>query len=731
MSSDQKIRKFTTKFGDHELEIEVGKLAKQANGAVTVRYGDTIILATSVSAKEPTEGSTFFPMLVDYEERLYAAGKISGSRFIKREGRPSDAAVLNARLVDRSLRPLFPKQYRNDLQIIITVLSLDRQTDPGFLAIIAASAALLLTPTPFVGPVAACRVGLIDDQIKLNPVEDEMDKSELDLIIAGTKSKIVMIEGGAREVKEEKILAAIEFAQKNIQEVIKIQEDLKTKLGPKKLEEVPQESEVLKAVRDKIGKDLVKAIKTSHKEKRDEKLAEMKEKIIADLTGDFKQADLSEAFDQLVEKEVRREILEEGKRPDGRQEDELRSVSCEVSLLPRVHGSGLFTRGQTQVLTATTLAAPGAEQVIETMEVETTKRYMHHYNFPPYSVGEISPMRGPGRRDIGHGALAERALVPVIPSKEDFPYTIRVVSEVLESNGSSSMAAVCGSTLSLMDAGVPITTPVAGIAIGLITENADGSTKGKYRILTDIQGIEDFAGEMDSKIAGTSKGITAIQLDIKSCGVDQKILKESFERAKNAREEILKVMAKTIAEPRTELSRFAPRITVLHINPEKIRDVIGPGGKVINKIIAETNVEIDIEDDGTVFISAENGGDGAKKATEWIQNLTREVKVGEIFQGRVTRIMDFGAFVEILPNQEGLVHISQLADHRVGKVTDVVKIGDIIPVMVIEIDPQGRINLSYKAAKRGDKAVQTGSRSQSEFSQRKRFSDQNRFFHKS
>jgi polyribonucleotide nucleotidyltransferase len=707
MSSNQKVEKFQTKFGEHELEIEVGKLAKQADGAVTVRYGDTVILAAAVSAKEPAEGNTFFPMLIDYEEKLYAAGKISGSRFVKREGRPSDAAVLNARLVDRSLRPLFPKAYRNDLQIIVTVLSLDRQTDPGFLAIIAASSALLQTSAPFAGPVAACRVGLIDGKPKLNPSEDEMEKSELDLIIAGTNERIVMIEGQGKETSEEKVLQAIDFAQKNLKEIIKIQQDLKAKLGPEKIERVSEEREVLKAVREKIGKELKNAIKTTHKEERDQKLAEMKEQLLLDLKGDFKQSDITEAFDELVEKEVRYEILKEGKRPDGRGEDEIRPIECEIGLLPRVHGSGLFTRGQTQVLTATTLGAPGQEQVIETMEVETTKRYMHHYNFPPYSVGEISPMRGPGRRDIGHGALAERALVPVLPSKEDFPYTIRVVSEVLESNGSSSMASVCGSTLSLMDAGVPITTPVAGIAIGLVSEKADGTVSGKYRILTDIQGIEDFAGEMDFKIAGTSKGITAIQLDIKTPGIESQILKESLAKAKDARLKILETMIKTIAKPKTELSKYAPRITVLHINPEKIKDVIGPGGKVINKIIAETNVEIDIEDDGTVFISAENGGEGAKKACEWIQNLTREVKVGEVFQGRVTRIMDFGAFVEILPNQEGLVHISQLADYHVKKVTDVVKVGDVIPVMVIEIDQQGRINLSYKAAKSGIKPSQS------------------------
>jgi len=696
-------QKFIKKFGHHDLEIEVGKLAKQAHGAVTVRYGDTVILATVVTAEEPAEGNVYFPMLVDYEEKLYAAGKISGSRFIKREGRPSDEAFLKARLVDRSLRPLFPKNYRNDLQIIVTVLSLDRQTDPGFLAIIAASTALSLTSSPFAGPVGAARVGIIDGKVVVNPLEDEMEKSDLDFVVAGTKNKVVMVEGDAQEVAEDKVLEAIEFAQKNLQVACEIQNEIKSKLGAKEIEKVDEEPEVFKAVRDKIGKDLEKIIKTSKKEDREEKLSEIKEKLLLEMEGDFKQADLSEAFDKLIEKEVRREILDENSRPDGRGENEIRPISSEVGVLPRVHGSGLFTRGQTQVLTATTLGAPGQEQVIETMEIETTKRYMHHYNFPPYSVGEISPMRGPGRRDIGHGALAERALEPVIPGKEDFPYTIRVVSEVLESNGSSSMAAVCGSTLSLMDAGVPVTAPVAGIAIGLITENADGSTKGKYRILTDIQGIEDFAGEMDFKIAGTSKGITAVQLDIKTYGVDHKILKEALKKAKTARLEILKAMAKTIAEPRRELSRYAPRITVMHINPEKIKDVIGPGGKVINKIIAETNVEIDIEDDGTVFISAENGGDGAKKATEWIQNLTREVKIGEIFQGRVTRIMDFGAFVEILPNQEGLVHISQLDDRHVKKVTDVVKVGDIIPVMVIEIDPQGRINLSYKAAKGKDR----------------------------
>jgi polyribonucleotide nucleotidyltransferase len=589
----------------------------------------------------------------------------------------------------------------------VTVLSVDRENEPDIPALIAASSALILSGAPFKGPISAVRVGIVEDKFVLNPTVAQLAESPLDLVVAGTADKILMLEGGGKEVSEQKILEAIEFAQKNLKPGIDIQEKLKKEMSTKAEEKAEEEAEIHKAVKSFLSGKIEKAAREMDKDLREEKIKKFEEEVMANFEGDYKQAELKLAFETVLEKEVREVILKEGIRPDGRGIDEIRPISIEVGILPRTHGSALFTRGQTQVLTVTTLGAPGAEQTIETMEEETTKRYMHHYNFPPYSTGEVRPLRSVSRREIGHGVLAEKALEPMIPSKEDFPYTIRLVSEVLSSNGSSSMASVCGSTLSLMDAGVPIKAPVAGIAIGLISDEKFQKTgKGKYQILVDIQGVEDFAGDMDFKIAGTEGGITAIQLDTKTSGLSIKLLEEAMAKGKKARNEILKKITAVIPEPRPKLSAYAPTVTVIHINPEKIRDVIGPGGRVINQIIAETNVAIDIEDNGEVIISAENGGE-MDKAVEWVKNLTHEVKVGEIFMGRVTRIMDFGAFVEILPSQEGLVHISQLADYRVEKVTDVVKVGDMIPVMVVEIDTQGRINLSHKAAKGfkpGDKA---------------------------
>lgn len=699
------VKKYSTKIDGKNLELEIGKLANQATGAVTARYGDTVVLATVVISPEPREGIDFFPLLVDYEERLYAAGKISGSRFIKREGRPSERAVLTCRLIDRPLRPLFPKNFRNDIQIIITVLSFDPDYDPDVVSIVAASAALIRAGAPFGGPVAALRIGLDKNgKFIINPSHKILEETPLDLVVAGTKDKIMMIEAGAKEVEEKKIVEAIEFAHKNMQPLLDIQNEMAK--GIEKIEVEKPVDDIHKAIEKLIGKKLGKALREIEKEKRNKALKEFEDEVLENLEGNFKQVDLKSAFNQMVEKEVRRLILEKGIRPDGRKMDEIRPIDIQVGILPRTHGSGLFTRGSTQALTIVTLGGPGEEQIIETMEEEGEKRYMHHYNFPPFSTGEVRPMRTIGRREIGHGALAERALVPVIPSKEEFPYTIRLVSEILSSNGSSSMASVCGSTLALMDAGVPIKKAVAGIAMGLITADKDDS----YKILTDLQGIEDFGGDMDFKVAGTKDGITAIQLDIKIPGLSLDIIKDTLEKAKTGRLEILDKMLKIIPAPRKELSPFAPRISLVKIDPEKIGELIGPGGKTINKIIAECGgkdvTSIDIEEDGTVSISSVDA-ELAKKATLIIRNITREIKVGEIITGEVISIQkdrisgkEIGAIVQLTPKVDGMVHISQLADYRVSKVTDVVNVGDRIPVMVLDVDKdRGRISLSYKAAR--------------------------------
>lgn len=680
--------------------IETGLLAKQANGAVTVRYGDTVVLATATMSKGASRISGYFPLMVDYEERYYAAGKIKGSRFIKREGRPSDEAILTGRVVDRTIRPLFNARMRNEVQVVVTVLSIDGENDPDIVSMIAASAALTLSNIPWNGPIGAVRVGRLNGELILNPVNGELADGDIDLILSGTNEKINMIEAGIKEVPEEDVVKAFEFgfdAIKKITEfIISIQKEVgKEKAAPALLEGTPEFEAKVKEIL--LANNLGEALYDKKKEVIEEKLKEIKgivEKYIDEnySEGTDRLKEIAEqVFEEVSDEIVHENILQKGQRPDGRKLDEIRHIDCKVGILPRTHGTGLFTRGETQALTVTTLGSPGDEQIIDTMEVDTKKRYIHHYNFPPYSVGEVRPMRGPGRREIGHGALAERALLPVIPAKEVFPYTILLVSEILESNGSSSMASTCGSTLSLMDAGVPIIRPVSGIAMGIII-GKDGS----FKSLTDIQGLEDHYGDMDFKVAGTEKGITALQMDVKVDGITVEMLRDVLAQSKGNRKTILEKMLEALPGPRKEMSQYAPRIITMHINPDKIRNVIGTGGKVINEIIDECGVEIDIEDDGSIFITSPDQ-QSAAKAQEWIQNLTHEVKAGEVFNAKITRLMNFGAFAEILPGQEGLIHISQFSDQRVEKVEDVCKIGDVLPVKVIEIDAQGRINLSVKA----------------------------------
>jgi len=694
-------KKWSLQIGGRMLEIETGLLAKQANGSVTVRYGDTVVLAAAVMSKGASRISGYFPLMVDFEERYYAAGKIKGSRFIKREGRPSDDAVLTGRVVDRTIRPLFNSRMRNEVQVIITVLSIDGENDPDTLSVIAASTALAISNIPWNGPVAAVRVGQVNGEMVLNPVNGELAESNLDLVISGTKDKINMLEAGAKEVPEEEIIKAFAFGQEAISKIATFIEEIAKEVGKEKstpvlLQGEPEFEAKVKEIL--LAENLAEALYDPKKTVIEEKTKAINEKVAEYITANFTEGVdklkeiAQQVFEEVSDEIVHQNILEKEQRPDGRKLDQIRHIDCQVGILPRTHGTGLFTRGETQALTVTTLGSPGDEQIIDTMEVDMKKRYIHHYNFPPYSVGEVRPMRGPGRREIGHGALAEKALVPVLPAKEIFPYTILLVSEVLESNGSSSMASTCGSTLSLMDAGVPITRPVSGIAMGIIV-----GTDGKFKVLTDIQGLEDHYGDMDFKAAGTTVGITALQMDVKVQGVTLEMLKAVLEQSHNNRLEIMDKITAAIPAPRAEMSQYAPRIIIMHINPDKIRNVIGTGGKIINAIIDETGVQIDIEDDGSVFITSPDA-QAAKKAQEWIDNLTHEVKAGEMFQAKVTKIMTFGAFAEILPGQEGLIHISELADRRVEKVEDVVAVGDIVPVKVKEIDSQGRINLSMKAA---------------------------------
>ncbi|WAH35360.1 polyribonucleotide nucleotidyltransferase [Alicyclobacillus dauci] len=682
----------------HEFEIggrpfvlETGKLAKQATAAVNVTYGETVVLATVTASKEPKD-LDFFPLTVNYEERLYAVGKIPGG-FIKREGRPSEKAILASRLIDRPIRPLFPEGFRNDVQVVDIVMSVDQDCAPEIAAMIGTSASLTISDIPFDGPIGGVIVGLIDGEFVVNPTVEQARKSDLHLVLAGTKDAIVMVEAGANEVPEDKVLEAVLYGHSIIQQICSEIEKFAEKVGVQKREVVlHQVDEALNAAVRAYATDRTNvAVRQPDKQAREVALSELNEEVQAHFAEEFPEheAEIAEILHDILKEEVRKAILNQGIRPDGRQLDEIRPISCEVGVLPRTHGSGLFTRGQTQALSVCTLGAMGDEQMLDGLEVEASNRYMHHYNFPPFSVGEARPLRAPSRRDIGHGALGERALDPVIPSPEDFPYAIRVVSEILESNGSTSQASICGSTMALMDAGVPIKAPVAGIAMGLVKE-AD-----EVAILSDIQGMEDHLGDMDFKVAGTANGVTALQMDIKIKGIDKNILERALQQAHAGRMFILGKMLEAISAPRTEMSKYAPRVISVQINPDKIRDVIGPGGRVINKIIEETGVKIDIEQDGRVFIHSSDGGQ-ADKAKEMIENIVREVEVGHIYVGRVTRVEKYGAFVEILPGKEGLVHISQLDVNRVAKVEDICKVGDEISVKVTEIDNQGRVNLSRK-----------------------------------
>ncbi|SEF45982.1 polyribonucleotide nucleotidyltransferase [Caloramator fervidus] len=679
-----------------KFKADIGKYALLSNGAVMLSYGDTVILATANASPEPKEGIDFFPLSVDYEERLYAVGKIPGG-FIKREGKPTEKAILSARAIDRPIRPLFPKGYRNDVQIICTVLSVDPDNPPEVVAMNAASLALCLSDIPFEGPVSSVLIGRVDGKLIVNPTAEQREKSDLHLIVSATKERVMMIEAGAKEVPEEDMIEAIMFGFKACQEINDFQIEITSQVGkPKvipKLYQVPEDIE--NAVREYATDKLWEAMQYTDRLERQEHVDKVKQEVFEHFAEIFPECekDIDDVMYRIMKEHVRKMILEEKRRPDGRKFDEIRPLYCDVGILPRTHGSGLFQRGQTQVLTVATLGALGDVQILDGIGDEEFKRYMHHYNFPPYSTGEVKFLRGPGRREIGHGALAERALEPVIPSEDEFPYTIRLVSEVLSSNGSTSQASVCGSTLALMDAGVPIKRPVAGIAIGLVTSE----DLSQAEILTDIQGIEDFFGDMDFKVAGTEKGITAIQVDTKIKGLPEDIIRKAIYQARKARLEILKVMLERIPEPRKELSKYAPRIISMVIDPEKIRDVIGPGGKTINKIISETGVKIDIEEDGRLYISCPDPEKG-KIAQKMIEGITRDIQVGEVYLGRVNRITPFGAFVEILPGKEGLCHISKLSHERISKVEDVVNVGDEILVKVTEIDSLGRINLSRKDA---------------------------------
>lgn len=694
MSQEKKV--FKTEWAGSPLIIETGQLAKQANGAVLVRYGDTVVLSTATASKEP-RNVDFFPLMVNYEEKMYAAGKIPGG-FNKREGRPGEDATLTSRLIDRPIRPLFPKGYRHDVQVISIVMSVDPNCSPEMAAMIGSSMALSVSDIPFERPIAGVNVGLVDGEFVINPDVEQREVSLLDLQVAGHKDAINMVEAGAKEVTEETMLNAILFGHKEIQRLVEFQEAIIEDIQPEKAEFIPVEIEASfeETVRAKAeALDIISAIRTEEKQQRDINISAVKEEVLNDFTNEEDPdneevlKDVSKVLDALVKEEVRRLITEDKVRPDGRNPEEIRPLSSEVGLLPRAHGSGLFTRGQTQAFSVATLGALGEHQIIDGLGTEEQKRYMHHYNFPNFSVGETGPVRAPGRREIGHGALGERALLQVIPDEKEFPYTIRVVSEVLESNGSSSQASICGSTLALMDAGVPIKAPVAGIAMGLITKDDN------YTILSDIQGMEDALGDMDFKVAGTEKGITAIQMDIKIDGLSEQILKEALEQARIGRLYILNHMLETLREPREELSQYAPKIEIMHIKPDKIRDVIGPGGKKINEIIDETGVKLDIEQDGTVFIGSKDK-EMIDRARQIIEDITREVEVGAIYMATVKRIEKFGAFVEIFPGKDALVHISQFSNERVNKVEDVAKIGDQFLVKVTEIDRQGRVNASRK-----------------------------------
>lgn len=705
--SERQIHSVSMEIAGRTLTLEAGRFAEQANGAVVVRYGDTMLLATAVASKEPRADADFFPLTVDYEEKMYAAGKIPGS-FFKREGKPTDSAILTARLTDRPLRPLFPEGYRNEVQIIVTTFSIDMVNDPAPLAIIGASAALAISDIPFLGPVGAVQVGYIDGKVQINPEMPDMPNSDLDLVVAGTKDAVLMVEAGAKELPEDLMLEAIIQGHQVCKQICDLQNELVRLAGRPKREFVPPpvDTSLEEAIQQWLGNRLYEAITDPNKMVRDAQTEALKQEVIAHFTADEPEEELeariaavSTAFENLLYEEVRRMILERGERVDGRGPKDIRPISIEVGLIPRVHGSGLFTRGQTQVLTLATLGSPAEEQRLDDLGIETTKRYIHHYNFPPFSTGEVRRLGSPRRRDIGHGALAERSLLAVLPSKEEFPYTMRLVSETLSSNGSSSMASVCGSSLALMDAGVPIKAPVAGVAMGLIT-----GKDGRWRVLTDIQGIEDHLGDMDFKVAGTAKGVTGLQLDIKTTGITYEIMREAFAQAREGRLYILDKMNAVISEPRKELSPYAPRIVTLQINPEKIGALIGPGGKTVRSITEATGAQIDIEEDGRVYISTPDAA-AAQQAVAMVEALTREIKVGDIFLGKVVRIMPFGAFVNLAPGKDGMVHVSELDVGRVENVEDVIKMGDEINVMVIGIEPgTGKVSLSRRALLTGETA---------------------------
>ena len=685
---------FRVRYGQEELVLEVGKLAKQADGAVMVQYGGTVVLVTACGTKQPKENVDFFPLTVEYQEKTYAAGKIPGG-FFKREGRPSEKEILTARLMDRPIRPLFPEGFTHEVQVMGMVLSHDGSHDPDMLAMVGASASLMISNIPFSGPVGSLRVGHVNGQFVVNPTYAERGQADLELILSSTREGIIMVEAGAKQVPEELMLEALEFGASYAQVLVKLQEEMVRKIGKPKMEYTPRRVDpaLLEKVTSLAQTELKRLTRIAEKEGREDGVEKLTRSVIEKLVGEdgeLTERQIREAVAQLERGEIRKLTLDEKRRIDGRGYLDIRPISCEIGVLPRAHGSGLFTRGQTQSLAVTTLGTTDDEQRIDALEGEWTKTFMLHYNFPPFSVGEVKPVRGPGRREIGHGALAERALQPVMPVKEEFPYTIRVVSDILESNGSSSMASVCAGTLSLMDAGVPVKAPVAGIAMGLVKEGS------RFAVLTDLNGAEDHYGDMDFKVAGTQAGITALQLDIKiSEGLTLEIFRAALEQARQARHQVLDKITSVIALPKPDISEFAPRIITLKINPDKIREVIGPGGKMIRKIIQETGATIDIEDDGTVQIASSDSA-ALAKAVDIVKRITEDVEVGKMYTGKIKRIMNFGAFCEVLPGKEGLIHVSELADKFIEKVEDVVKIGDEVQVKVIEIDEQGRINLSMK-----------------------------------
>ncbi len=693
--------KFDTEIGGKKIEVKIDNLAEQANGSISVQIGDTLVMATATMSSQDLEDLDFFPLTVDFEEKFYAAGKILGSRFMRREGRPSEEAILTARLIDRTIRPLFPARLKRKVQIVINCFSFDEENDPDIAGLLAASLALGISDIPWSGPIAPIRINKKNNELAVNPTYEQREEQDFEIMLTGIEDNnevlINMIEAQANQINEKEISAAIKSGKDNFKKLIDFEKEIISKNGKKKISaETESEPEIDKKIKDLFGKKLEAALIQSPSVENKHGLEELTQEILSSVEENFGEEKVGYAKN-FIEQELtdifHKNIIEKEKRPDSRKMDEIRNIDSDNAILPRVHGSAVFIRGKTKALSIVTLGPPGDERLLDGMEVRGKKRFMHHYNFPPYCSGEVKPLRGPGRREIGHGMLAEKALAPLIPNSENFPYTIRIVTEILSSNGSTSMASVCAASLALMDAGVPIKKPVAGIAVGLAKNGKD------YKILTDIQGPEDHFGDMDFKVAGTTEGITAIQMDVKIRGIDMEIIEQVLARAKKAREQILEITKKTLAEPNKSLSPFAPRIFRVKINPDKIGTVIGPGGKMINEIIDKCGVTIDIEEDGNVFVGADKEG-SAEKAIEWIESITKEVEVGQLYQGKVVKILEFGAFVEILPGKDGLVHISELEPHRVEKVEDVLKIGDVIPVKVISVDEQGKISLSKKQAQK-------------------------------